>query len=110
MAEWRCTYKCGDWRCGSYQFNLYKHDIDQGNLCDVHYWQTQAQKAEATSKEPSAEDWIILRCVMEWMLDSRSVANPRTAVKSVDFLLKKLGRKTVYEMIDQLHEEKRNGN
>jgi hypothetical protein len=47
---------------------------------------------------------------MEWMLDSRSVANPFTAVKSVDFLLKKLGRKTVYEMIDQLHEEKANEN
>jgi hypothetical protein len=60
--------------------------------------------------KPTAEDWIILRCVMEWMLDSRSVGNPFTAVKSVDFLLKKLGRKTVYEMIDQLHEEKRNGN
>jgi hypothetical protein len=58
--------------------------------------------------KPTAEDWIILRCVMEWMLDSRRGGNPFTAVKSVDFLLKKLGRKTVYEMIDQLHEEKRN--
>ena len=57
--------------------------------------------------KPTAEDWIILRCVMEWMLDSR-VALSFTAVKSVDFLIKKLGRKTVYEMIDQLHEEKRN--
>ena len=58
--------------------------------------------------KPTAEDWIILRCVMEWMLDSRAVANPRTAVKSVDFLIKKLSRKTVHEMIDQLHEEKAN--
>jgi hypothetical protein len=58
--------------------------------------------------KPTAEDWIILRCVMGWMLDARSVGNPFTAVKSVDFLIKKLGRKTVYEMIDQLHEEKRN--
>lgn len=26
-------------KCGSYAFNLYKEDIDQGDLCDVHYWQ-----------------------------------------------------------------------
>jgi hypothetical protein len=44
MAERRCTFKCGDWNCGSYQFNLYKADIDQGDLCDVHYWQTKAQR------------------------------------------------------------------
>jgi hypothetical protein len=44
MAEKRCVYKCGAWNCGSYQFNLYKDDIDQGELCDVHYWQTKAQR------------------------------------------------------------------
>jgi len=44
VAERRCTFKCGDWNCGSYQFNLYKADIDQGDLCDVHYWQTKAQR------------------------------------------------------------------
>jgi hypothetical protein len=43
MGERRCTFKCGNWNCGSYQFNLYKDDIDQGDLCDVHYWQTKAQ-------------------------------------------------------------------
>ena len=31
-------------RCGSYAFNLYKDDIDQGDLCDVHYWQAKAQR------------------------------------------------------------------
>lgn len=60
--------------------------------------------------KPTAEDWIILRCVTEWMRESSNVGDPRTAIKSVNFLLKKLGRKTVYEMIDQLHEEKANGN
>jgi len=40
----QCKFKCGDWNCGSYQFNLYKNDIDQGDLCDVHYWQTKAQR------------------------------------------------------------------
>jgi len=44
MADKRCVYKCGAWNCGSYQFNLYKDDIDQGDLCDVHYWQTKAQR------------------------------------------------------------------
>jgi len=44
MAEKRCVYKCGAWNCGSYQFNLYKDDIDQSELCDVHYWQTKAQR------------------------------------------------------------------
>ena len=32
--------------CGSYAFNLYKDDIDQGDLCDVHYWQAKAQRTE----------------------------------------------------------------
>ena len=44
MAEKRCVYKCGAWNCGSYQFNLYKDEINQGDLCDVHYWQTKAQR------------------------------------------------------------------
>jgi hypothetical protein len=44
MAEKRCVYKLGAWNCGSYQFNLYKDDIDQSDLCDVHYWQTKAQR------------------------------------------------------------------
>ena len=44
MTEKRCVFKCGAWNCGSYQFNLYKDDIDQGLLCDVHYWQTKAQR------------------------------------------------------------------
>jgi hypothetical protein len=46
MTDKRCTFKRGQWNCGSYQFNLYKDDIDQGDLCDVHYWQTRAQPAQ----------------------------------------------------------------
>ena len=30
-------------KCGSYAFNLYKEDIDQGDLCDVHYWRALAK-------------------------------------------------------------------
>jgi hypothetical protein len=46
--------KDGFHRCGSYAFNLYKDDIDQGELCDVHYWQERALKAEALL-EPTDE-------------------------------------------------------
>ena len=47
----RCTFKQGKYNCGSYVFNLEKDDIDQGDLCDVHYWQDQAQKARADERE-----------------------------------------------------------
>jgi hypothetical protein len=42
----RCKHieKDGFHTCGSYAFNLWKDDIDQGNLCDVHYWQNKAQR------------------------------------------------------------------
>ena len=39
-------------KCGSYAFNLYKEDIDQGGLCDVHYWQGRAHRAEALAEQP----------------------------------------------------------
>jgi hypothetical protein len=41
----RCKHVRQDgFNCGSYAFNLYKDDIDQGDLCDVHYWQAKAQR------------------------------------------------------------------
>jgi len=60
MAEKRCVYKCGAWNCGSYQFNLYKDDIDQGDLCDVHYWQTKAQRPwqGLTDEDKQTAVWI----------------------------------------------------
>jgi hypothetical protein len=43
----RCKHVRQDgFNCGSYAFNLYKDDIDQGDLCDVHYWQAKAQRTE----------------------------------------------------------------
>tara|TARA_R110000868_G_scaffold220327_3_gene471538 strand:- start:690 stop:932 length:243 start_codon:yes stop_codon:yes gene_type:complete len=56
MSEKRCVYKCGAWNCGSYQFNLYKDDIDQGELCDVHYWQTKAQRPWVGLTEEDMKD------------------------------------------------------
>ena len=64
----KCKFKCGDWNCGSYQFNLYKNDIDQGDLCDVHYWQTKAQRPwvglteeeiEAIEEKALTKQWAI---------------------------------------------------
>ena len=51
----RCTFKQGNYNCGSYAFNLYKEDIDQGSYCDRHYWQDQAQKARAAEREACAK-------------------------------------------------------
>ena len=45
-------------KCGSYAFNLYKEDIDQGDLCDVHYWQDRAQKAEAKQEQGEPVAWL----------------------------------------------------
>ena len=47
----QCTFKQGNYNCGSYAFNLYKEDIDQGSYCDRHYWQDQAQNARAAERE-----------------------------------------------------------
>jgi hypothetical protein len=35
----RCKHIKGSYECGSYAFNLQAGGIDQGELCDVHYWQ-----------------------------------------------------------------------
>lgn len=41
----RCKHIEKDgFRCGSHAFNLYKDDIEQDDLCDVHYWQAKAQR------------------------------------------------------------------
>ncbi len=37
-------------KCGSYAFNLLKDGIDQGGLCDVHYWEGRAHRAEALAQ------------------------------------------------------------
>jgi hypothetical protein len=44
-------------KCGSYAFNLYKEDIDQGDLCDVHYWKEKA--LAQPEQEPVA--WLCKR-------------------------------------------------
>jgi hypothetical protein len=51
----RCKFKLGKFNCGSYAFNLDEEDINQGDYCDRHYWQDQAQKARADEREACAE-------------------------------------------------------
>jgi len=52
----RCKHiKKDGFQCASYAFNLYMDDIDQGELCDVHYWQERALEAEAKLKEKTHE-------------------------------------------------------
>ena len=48
-------------KCGSYAFNLYKEGIDQGGLCDVHYWQGRAHRAEALAEQPAQRTWVGLK-------------------------------------------------
>ena len=51
----RCTFKQGLFNCGSYAFNLYKENIEQGDYCDHHYWEDQAKKAAAQEREECAD-------------------------------------------------------
>jgi hypothetical protein len=51
----RCTFKQGQYNCGSYAFNLWKENIEQGDYCDHHYWQDQAEKARADEREACAK-------------------------------------------------------
>jgi hypothetical protein len=44
------------YRCGSYAFNLYKEQIDQGDRCDHHYWQERAMEAEALVDSARADE------------------------------------------------------
>jgi hypothetical protein len=43
------------YHCGSYAFNLYKEQIDQGDRCDHHYWQERAMEAAAQEREACAK-------------------------------------------------------
>ena len=50
-----CKWQDGYRNCGSYAFNLYRDGIDQGEYCDVHYWQDQAKKATLAEREACAK-------------------------------------------------------
>jgi len=73
----RCKHVRQDgFNCGSYAFNLYKDDIDQGDLCDVHYWQAKAQRT-----------WVGLTDEEFWELDKEDLSL-RQFVQAIDDRLK----------------------
>ena len=45
-------------KCGSHAFNLYAEEIDQGGLCDVHYWQGRAHRAEAQPEQAPVASYL----------------------------------------------------
>ena len=64
----RCKHVRQDgFNCGSYAFNLYMDDIDQGNLCDVHYWQAKAQRTWVGLTDEERQD-IALEVPMDAVL------------------------------------------
>ena len=52
----RCKFQVGKYHCGSYAFNLYKENIEQGDYCDRHYWQDRAVKAEVLVDAARADE------------------------------------------------------
>lgn len=72
----RCTFKQGQYHCGSYAFNLWKEGIEQGEYCDHHYWQDQAEKARADEREAFPN----LEPVITWLENG---CDPKEAAKEL---------------------------
>lgn len=49
MKQCKHIEKDGFHECGSYAFNLRKDGIDQGDLCNVHYWQNKSEAIRLAS-------------------------------------------------------------
>ena len=65
----RCKHVRQDgFNCGSYAFNLYKDDIDQGDLCDVHYWQAKAQRTWVGLTDEEENEYNYLGPDMHWVV------------------------------------------
>jgi hypothetical protein len=47
----QCKFQVGKYNCGSYAFNLYKENIEQGDYCDRHYWQNLVIEIAAQERE-----------------------------------------------------------
>ena len=88
MSE-RCKFKLSeDSNCGSYQFNLHQQGIEQGTLCDVHYWQARVAELEGQLEGAGArietmrgvcalrdEQFLRYREVLGELLDADYAAN-----------------------------------
>jgi hypothetical protein len=81
----RCKHieEDGFHRCGSYAFSLYKDDIDQGDLCDVHHWENKAKRT-----------WVGLTDEEFDELDKKDLSL-REFVQAIDDRLKKKNNEVV---------------
>ena len=59
--------------------------------------------------KPTAEDWIILRCINAWSGDVGGTHRNKTAVKTVAWLIDKFGEDTVVWMLVQILREEEHG-
>jgi hypothetical protein len=66
--------------CGSYAFNLLSGGIDQGDLCDVHYWQEQVENSfspdydtQAVLVEEMQRMAAELKAAKEWIKKSEKI-------------------------------------
>lgn len=60
-------------------------------------------------QQPTAEDWIIARCLVGWTDDMIDLRQNPTAVQSLRWLYDKLGTETVFNMFSQLKQEQQHG-
>ena len=60
-------------------------------------------------QQPTAEDWIILRCLMGWTEDMIDLRDNPTAMQSLRWLHEKLGTETIINMHSQLKQEQQHG-
>ncbi len=60
--------------CGSYQFNLHQEDVDQGDLCDVHYWKVRALKG----KEVTTLAWDYRLAVQSYVHECKHMGDSDT--------------------------------
>ncbi len=84
----RCT------QCGSFAFNLHRRGIDQGELCDAHYFESKFDDLRNAMMLPhisSDEDGNI---TLEWWYKSRKI----TMYPHADILLKVWGPNMETEM------------
>ena len=58
----RCKHSNdGKYACGSYAFNLEKEGIDQGALCDRHYWQVKYEELKVVTAKYVADIYEITK-------------------------------------------------
>ena len=83
----QCKHIKGFSECGSYAFNLHADGINQNNLCDVHYWQDQAENTfkpdwdtESVLVEEMQRMAAELEAAKEWIKKSEKIIAYQDAI------------------------------